>query len=282
MLTRRTFIKTSTLAGVSAIVAPYVLKGAAMKKDIGLQLYTVRDHIGKDLSGTLKAVAKIGYTWLEAAGYSDGKFYGLPPKDFRTMIEDLGMTLVSSHTGFDPEQSSRVIDAHLELGVPYVVLPWMSMPDNSGRADYAQKADLFNELGDLCKSSGLKFGYHNHDFEFVKIEETTGFDILLEMTDPELVCFECDIYWMTYANVDPMEYFMKYPGRFGLWHVKDMENSPERAFAEVGEGTIPYGQYFDEAGDVTGMKYFFVEQDTCKKDPLESVAISFNNLKKIL
>jgi sugar phosphate isomerase/epimerase len=282
MQTRRTFIKTTTLAGISTMVAPYLLKGAAMKKDIGLQLYTVRDHLSKDLPGTLKQVAKIGYTWLEAAGYNEGKFYGLPPKDFKTMVEDLGMTLVSSHVGFSPEQSRQVVDAHLELGVPYVVLPWMSMPENPGRADYAQQADMFNQLGDACKSSGLKFGYHNHDFEFVKIEETTGFDLLLEMTDPELVCFECDIYWMTYARVDPMEYFMKYPGRFELWHVKDMEDSPERGFTEVGEGTIPYGQYFETAEEITGMRYFFVEQDTCKKDPLESVAISFNNLKNIL
>jgi sugar phosphate isomerase/epimerase len=254
MITRRTFIKTTTLASVSTMLSPGFLKAAAMKKDIGLQLYTVRDHISHDLPRTLQKVAKIGYTRLEAAGYSEGKFYGLPPKDFKAMVDDLGMKLVSSHAGIELEQSSQVIDAHLELGVHYLVLPWMSVPEKPSRDDYARKAALFNQLGEACKKAGMKFGYHNHDFEFVKIEETTGFDILLEMTDPELVCFEADIYWITYANADPVHYFNKYPGRFELWHVKDMESSPERGFAEVGEGTIHYGQYFEEEKEVTGMR----------------------------
>ena len=282
MITRRNFLRTSALASASVILLPGCLNLARDRNEIGLQLYTVRDKISNDLAGTLKEVSRIGYSYLEAAGYSDGKFYGLPPREFRIMAEDLGMRLVSSHVAFNPEQASQVIDAHLELGVPYVVFPWMSMPEKPSHDDYANKADLFNKLGENCKSSGLKFGYHNHNFEFVKIGDTTGYDILMKLCDPDLVFFEADIYWMTYAQIDPMEYIKKYKGRYNLWHVKDMENSPERSFAIIGEGIIDYGEIFKKMKNISGMEYFFVEQDSCKKDSLESVAISFNNLKEVL
>lgn len=282
MITRRTFIKTTTLATASALVVPGLLKCAAPGKYIGLQLYTVREQMKKDLPGTLQQVARIGYTWLEAAGYKDGKFYGMAPAEFKQMVNELGMKLISSHVAFNKDQSQQVIDAHLELGVPYVVYPWMSMPEQPSKEDYYIKADLFNELGESCKNAGLKFGYHNHDFEFVKIGETTGYDILMDKTEPELVFMEADIYWMRYANVDPLLYFREYPGRFDIWHVKDMEDSPERGFAEVGEGTIPYAIYFNEATLDSGMKFFFVEQDRCKIDPLKSIEISYKNLRKII
>ncbi|NTV83114.1 MAG: TIM barrel protein [Bacteroidales bacterium] len=282
MITRRNFLKTSALASASVILLPGCLKFTRDKNGIGFQLYTVRDHISKDLPGTLEKLSRMGYNWLEAAGYNDGKFYNLPPADFKSMVENLGMKLISSHVAINPEQSQQAIDAHLELGVHYAVYPWMSMPEKPSRDDYMRKAELFNTLGQACNRAGLKFGYHNHDFEFVKIEDTTGYDILLEMTDPESVCFEADIYWMTYAKVDPMHYFKKHRGRFDLWHVKDMEDSPERAFTEVGEGTIPYKKYFDEVDRISGMNYFFIEQDTCKIDSLESAAISYSNLIRIL
>jgi sugar phosphate isomerase/epimerase len=264
------------------MLAPGMIKAASGKKDIGLQLYTLRDLISKDLKGTLEKVAATGYTWLEAAGYSEGKFYGLEPSELKKMINGLGMEIMSSHVSFSPENIAQVIDAHLELGASYMVYPWMSMPENPSVSDYSRQADLFNQLGEACNKSGLKFGYHNHDFEFVKIGDTTGYDILLKMTNPGTVCFETDIYWMHYANIDPMQYFKTYPGRFELWHIKDMENSPGRGFCEVGEGIIPYSDYFDKYSNDAGMKYFFIEQDTCKLDPLESIRISYYNLKKII
>jgi len=252
-----------------------------MKKHIGLQLYTLRDLINKNIQGTLASVADIGYTWLEAAGYSDGKFYGLAPSEFKTMVNDLGMKVVSSHASFIPEQSRQVIDAHLELGVSYVVYPWISMPEKPTRDDYPKAADLFNRLGEACNGEGLKFGYHNHDFEFVKIDDTTGFDLLLKLTEPKSVTFEADLYWMVFAGVDPLAYFQKYPGRFELWHVKDMEDNPEKDFAPVGTGMINFKEIFDQE-DKTGLVYFFVEQDQTRIDPLQSVKISYKNLKKIV
>jgi len=282
MITRRNFIRNTAFSAVGMAMLPYSLRGSSFRNnDIGLQLYTVRDALNKDLKGTLEEVSRIGYTWLEAAGYGDGKFYGLAPAEFKKMVVDLGMEVISSHAGFTPEQSRQVIDAHLELGAGYLVYPWISMPEQPSRDDYRQSAELFNRLGEECNRAGLKFGYHNHDFEFVKIEDTTGYDIFLNETDQELVCFEADIYWMKYAGADPGDYFSNYPGRFDLWHVKDMEDSPERSFAEIGTGVIDFKAMF-KFKDEAGMSYFFVEQDTCKRDPLESITISYNNLRKII
>jgi sugar phosphate isomerase/epimerase len=280
MISRRTFIKTTALTSVALSISPNILKAAPKKKNIGLQLYTLRDSMSTDLPGTLQAIAKTGYTWLEAAGYNDGKFYGFLPKEFKQMVDDLGMTMISSHTSFTPEQQQLTIDSHLELGVKYIVYPWMSMPENPSRDDYAQKAEMFNRMGEACKKGGLQFGYHNHNFEFVKIGDTTGYDLLQTMTDADNVCFECDLYWMVYAGVDPLEYFKKYPGRFELWHVKDMEKNEARDFAPVGTGTIDFQRIF-AMKELAGMQYFFVEQDQCKIDPFDSVEISYDNLLKI-
>jgi sugar phosphate isomerase/epimerase len=282
MITRRKFIRNTTFFAVGLAALPSALRGSPFRKnEIGLQLYTVRDALNKDLKGTLEKVSRIGYTWLEAAGFGDRKFYGLAPGEFKKMVHDLGMEVISSHVGFTPEQSRQVIDAHLELGVDYLVYPWISMPKKPTRDDYRRSAELFNRLGEECNRAGLKFGYHNHDFEFVKIEDTTGYDIFLNQTDPELVCFEADLYWMKFAGVNPEDYFSNYPGRFDLWHVKDMEDSPERSFAEIGTGVIDFKKMF-KLKAVAGMSYFFVEQDACKRDPLESIAISYNNLHKII
>jgi sugar phosphate isomerase/epimerase len=260
---------------------PGILRAETGKKDIGLQLYTLRNPMQQDLPGTLRDIAKTGYTWLEAAGYDEGKFYGFLPGDLKEMVEDLGMKMISSHASFIPDQQQLAIDAHLELGVEYLVCPWMSMPEKPTRDDYSKTAELFNLAGEACNRSGLKYGYHNHNFEFVKIDDTTGYDILLALTDPDKVCFECDLYWMVYAGIDPVDYFIKYPGRFELWHVKDMENNPGRDFVPVGTGTIDFTRIFTQKG-LAGMTYFFVEQDECKIDPFDSVKISFNNLLKIV
>lgn len=281
MITRRNFLKTTTLATASALILPDILKAAPVHKDAGLQLYTLRDLIAGDLRGTLKKVAAIGYTWIEAAGYADGKFYGLSPSVFRKMVEDCGLKAISSHAGINSENRHMAIDAHAELGVPFLVLPWISMPEKPIRDDYSQVALMLNDLGDACRQAGMKFAYHNHNFEFVRIDDTTGYDILLNETDPNNVCFESDIFWMVYAGADPFAYFAKYPGRFALWHVKDMDNTSDKGFAPVGTGVIDYSPVFAEKVKA-GMSYFFVEQDTCKDDPLKSVKTSYNNLVKIV
>jgi len=281
MITRRTFLKTTAFASFAALMSPRILRAATLNKNIGLQLYTLRDAMSQDLPGTLAKISEIGYTWLEAAGYHDGKFYGLRPREFKKIVDDLGMQLISSHATFEPEQQQPALDAHAELGVKYLVYPMLPVNKKETIDHYSRASARFNEIGEACLRSGLKFGYHNHAFEFVKIDETTGFDILLELTDPELVCFQSDLYWMVYAGADPVEYFQKYPGRFELWHVKDMEDNPERDFAPVGTGIMDYKRIFGQKQQA-GLAFFFVEQDDCKIDPLESVKISYRNLKKIV
>jgi len=280
-MTRRTFIKTTSFASFAALMSPRILRAATLNKNIGLQLYTLRDAISRDLPGTIASISAIGYTWLEAAGYNDGKFYGLQPREFKKMADDLGMQLISSHATFEPEQQQQAIEAHATLGVRYLVYPMLPVNKKETKDHFSRAAAHLNDIGEACRASGLKFGYHNHAFEFVKIDDTTGFDILLELTDSELVCFESDLYWMIYAGSDPLSYFGKYPGRFELWHVKDMEANPEKDFAPVGTGIIDYKQIFGQKQQA-GLAYFFVEQDDCKIDPLESVKISFKNLKKIV
>jgi len=280
-MTRRTFIKTTSFASFAALMSPRILRAATLNKNIGLQLYTLRDAISRDLPGTMASISAIGYTWLEAAGYNDGKFYGLQPREFKKMADDLGMQLISSHATFEPEQQQQAIEAHAALGVRYLVYPMLPVNKKETKDHFSRAAAHLNDIGEACRASGLKFGYHNHAFEFVKIDDTTGFDILLELTDSELVCFESDLYWMIYAGSDPLSYFGKYPGRFELWHVKDMEANPEKDFAPVGTGIIDYKQIFGQKQQA-GLAYFFVEQDDCKIDPLESVKISYKNLKKIV
>ncbi len=281
MISRRKFLRDTALTTIGTMAIPHFLNASPGGKNIGLQLYTVRDQIALDLKGTLRKISKIGYTWLEAAGYEDGKFYGLEPAEFRKMVGKLGMRVISSHTMFTADQQKQAIKAHAELGVEYLVFPVFPLKQHKTKDDFIQAAARLNAVGEACKKAGLKFSYHNHDFEFLRLDNTRGYDILLGSTDAGTVSFEADIYWMKYAGVDPLAYFEKYPGRFELWHVKDMKDSPDKGFAEVGEGIIPYGGIF-AAKDSAGMKYFFVEQDQCEMDPLESVEISFRNLYSLL
>jgi sugar phosphate isomerase/epimerase len=281
MITRRNFIRTASLSAVAVTVLPEILRASPIRPDVGLQLYTLRDLIGIDLKGTLKKVAGIGYTWLETAGYTDGKFYGLPPAEFRKMVEDLGMKVISSHASVTPEDVQKAIEAHIEVGASYIIYPWVSMPEQPARDDYSRLAKRLNDLGEACMNAGLKFGYHNHAFEFIKIGDTTGYDILMQESEPVNVCFESDLYWMVFAGVDPVHYFKKYPGRFKLWHVKDMENTPDKGFAPVGTGSIDFSRIFAEK-ETAGMDYFFVEQDSCKDDPVKSVKISYKNMVRMI
>ena len=281
MITRRTFIKTTTFASVAAMLSPGMLKAADPEKDIGLQLYTVRDHLATDFKGTLRKLKKMGYSWLEAAGYSDGKFYGLPPAEFKKEVDRLGLKVISSHAMFSEEAQEQAIAAHAELGAEFLIFPGFPVPEHKAKDDFLKASARLNTIGDACNKSGIKFGYHNHAFEFVEFGSTKGFDIMLTSTDPQKVCFESDIYWMIYAGVDPLKYFSDYPGRFELWHVKDMKDTPDKGFTEVGDGTIPYNEIFKSSG-ISGMKYFFIEQDDCGMDSLVSVKISYNYVKDLL
>jgi len=284
MENRRTFIKKSGTFALGSIVIPYIMPITTEEtKEIGLQIYSVRNELKEDLEGTLKQIAKIGYKWLELANYNDGKFYDKSPGEFKKLIDDLGMKIISSHTGVeikgvDMSNVEKLADAHAELGLKYVIKPWLVEERRVSADSYEKVAEELNKIGEVMKSRGLKFGYHNHDFEFENVENHIPFDILLSETDKELVTFEIDLYWIKKGGKDAIEYFKKYPGRFELYHIKDMDNTEEGYFTEVGTGIINFVELFAHK-NLAGMKYFFVEQDNFRNySPLESVKISFDYL----
>jgi len=238
----------------------------------GLALYTIRDEMERDPEAALDRAAAIGFNWVEAAGYSERRFYGLKPGDFGKLVRQSGLELLSSHSSIRPGNDDKVIDDAAEAGIKYLILP--SLPDewSSSIDGYQRSADFFNKMGEKCKKADLIFGFHNHQAEFREIKGRVPYDVLVENTDPKLVIFEMDLAWITAAGKDPIAYFKKYPGRFELWHLKDL--SPELHDATLGEGIIDFKPILAMA-KTAGMQYWFLEQDNCQTHtPMESIEIS--------
>lgn len=280
MTTRRDFFKTTAAFAAGSMLFPMI--SCSGQKIIGLQLYSLREQIKKDLNGTLDRLAKIGYNSLEAAGYSikNGTFYGKSPKEFASMVDGMGMPLNSSHTTFELDVAEKVIADAAEAGVKYIVYPYLSDKFRQNIDGYKSTAEKFNKLGEIAKKSGIRFVYHNHAFEFKQMEGQTPYDLLVKETDPSLVAFELDLYWIVRSGNDPIEYFKKFPGRFELFHVKDMTKSDDQFFAPVGTGRIDFARIFAEK-ETAGLKMIFVEQDRYKTyEPFQSVEMSFNYLKE--
>jgi sugar phosphate isomerase/epimerase len=288
-VSRSQFLKISTLAMSGVLLSSFDTSGKTQRK-VGLQLYTLRDELPKDLEGTLKKVADIGYKEVELFGYSDGKFFGKTPKEFKAMLQGLGLSAPSGHyitgktmpaaKGTLTNDWKRAVDDAAAMGQKYMICAFLFPEERKTLDDYKRHAELFSKSAEVCKQSGIQFGYHNHDFEFVELEGQVPYDILLKQTDPKQVQMELDLYWVAFAGKDPVELFKQHPGRFPMWHVKDMEKSAERTFAEVGTGSIDFQRIFD-AAKTAGLKHFFVEQDVTKRPPLEAVTISFNNINKL-
>lgn len=275
---RRKFIQTTSAGILAGMLMPeFVFAGISSKKHIGLQLYSLRDEIAQDLEGSLEKIAAIGYKNVEAASYSNGLFYGLKPAEFRKLVEKYGMKAISSHATFNDPEIAVAVNAHKEAGIPYIVWPWIGAEERKTIDNYKALAEKFNTIGMICRENDLRFGYHNHDFEFYPIEGQVPYDLLLESTDPANVFMQIDLYWIIYAGKDPIAFFEKYPGRFALWHVKDMAAGKSKKMTEVGSGVIDYKTLFEYAS-VAGMKEFFVEQDVIEGDGFESLKKSFNFL----
>ncbi|HZL11705.1 MAG TPA: sugar phosphate isomerase/epimerase [Prolixibacteraceae bacterium] len=281
MTNRRRFLKTTAAFAAVTMVFP-MTACAQEKKTIGLQLYTVRDKIQQDLKGTLEKLAQIGYNSVEAAGYNvaDGTFYGMEPKAFINLLNSLGMPMNSSHTVFELDSAEKVIADAAATGAKYIIYPYLSDQFRTDLDGWKATAEKFNKMGEIAKKNGIQFGYHNHAFEFEKMEDQIPYDLLLTETDPSLVTFEMDLYWVTRGGQNPLDYFKKYPGRFQLWHVKDMVKTEDMFFAPVGSGRMDFASIFAEK-ESAGMKYFFVEQDSFKDlDSLESAEMSYKYLNQ--
>lgn len=253
----------------------------------GLALYTVREDMGKDSQATLQAVAEVGYVNIEAAGYEKGKFYNYTPQEFKALLRSLNLTPLSSHnSSVSLDNADKMMADVKAAGFEYFVVPIPPMglfkSDSKGmsmKGGAENLADILNVLGKKANAAGLKLLYHNHDFEFMKdAKGEVVIDYLLEHCDSKFVNFQMDLYWVTKAGADPLAYFEKHPGRFKLWHVKDMDS--EGKFVPVGNGTIDFGRILEKK-ERSGMQSYFVEQDrTYKMQPLEAIKVSHEGLKK--
>jgi sugar phosphate isomerase/epimerase len=316
MNSRRKFIQQSGTFALAGLVFPGLKSLGAFRpekaKAIGLQLYTLGDLMTTDPKGTLQKLAAIGYKELESAGSQKGNFYGFAPKELSVMIKDLGMHWRSAHVGGAPfnveqimkmaknaEDSARaqrfaermknmpkslnlkenyqeLADKAAEGGLSYLVCS--SIPVNT-MDEIKTAVEVFNKSGEACKKNHVQFAYHNHTTEFDSVEGHRPFDYILANTDKNLVKMELDLAWATKAGQDPLELFKLHPGRFPLWHVKDLDKTTKNP-TQVGNGYIDFKRVFEHAGQ-SGMKYFFIEQDGAKQ-PIEDVTTSYNNLKKIV
>ncbi len=246
-------------------------------KYIGLQLWSVRDDMKTIPDSTIVKVGDIGYGFVEAAGYNDGKFYGMEPVEFADLVKNNGMDFLSSHTGQALPDSGDMsgimawwdtcIAAHKAAGVKFIVQPFMGSNAYENLDVLKRYCDYFNAVGEKCNNNGIRFGYHNHDREFGQIDGQTIYDYMLQNTDPEKVMFQMDLYWVVEGGADPVAYFGKYPGRFELWHVKDQ--------AELGEsGKMDFKHIFDNREE-SGVKYYIVEVEEYNYAPIVSVDKSF-------
>ncbi|MFA5533239.1 MAG: TIM barrel protein [Mariniphaga sp.] len=280
---KRMTVKMLLFVAITALLTQ-VFAGCNPPKEkyIGLQLWSVREDMKKDAATTIAKIGEMGYKFVEPAGYNDGKFYGLSPADFKQLCETNGIQILSSHTGHHLPDSAnwdatmawwdQCIDAHLAAGAKYIVKPSMGKTGYSSLEGLKRTCEYFNQVGEKCNAKGIRFGYHNHSNEFTTVlEGKPVYDWMLELTDPEKVMFQLDLYWIVVGGKDPLDYFDRYPGRFELWHLKDEK--------ELGEsGKMDFESIFAQR-QKSGAKYGIVEVEKYNFEPLESCRISLEFLK---
>src|ERR1041385_2714402 len=275
--TRREFLER--VGGIAAAVGLGGLPRLARAKlgPIGIQLYTVRRELAKDVEGTLAKLAAIGYREVEFAGYPEGT-----AKSLRAILDRLHLRAPSGHVGTQALRTdwARTLEQAAAVGQRYVVVAFIPQEERRTADDWKRMAAAFNRAGEAAKAAGLQFCYHNHDFEFVPLDGALPYDLLLAETDPKLVRLELDLYWITKGGRDPLAYFAKWPGRFPLVHVKDMDATPNKFFADVGKGTIDFPRIFRRAGQA-GIRHYFYEQDETPGSPFESAKASYQYLRAL-
>ena len=281
-LSRRDFlgaaaVGTAALAvprAAEALIPSSLLRSSA-PQPIGIQLYTVRDLMQKDVQGTLKQIAGIGYREVEFAG-----LFAKKPETVAKWLTEDKLTSPSSHIPLDRLKSNLqgVVDETRTLGNTIVVCPWIDQTMRKTADDWHTIAGDLNKAGEGLKRAGLQLAYHNHDFEFVKLPSgEMAYDILLTDCDPKLVKMEMDLFWITKGGQDPLAYFAKWPGRFPCVHVKDMTGKGD--MVNVGEGTIDWAKIFAKRREA-GIEHFFVEHDN-PKSPLADVKVSYTYLARM-
>lgn len=279
MKTRRDFIKQTSFLTAASLLGSNILKAApnSVKSDVGIQLYSVRNEMLADAKGTLIKLGKIGYKEIESARSDKGNYYGLAPKEIKTICNDNGMKLRSGHIHVDND-FQKSIDEAAESGQQYLISAVLPSPGQTVD-NYKKSAEQLSKAGEQCKKSGLTFGYHNHNSEFDTVDGQVLYDVLLNNVDHNYVIMEMDLGWVINAGKDPLEYFKKYPGRFPLWHLKDMDPVQKHS-TEFGKGNVDIAGMFAHAKQ-SGMKYFFIEQEEYTNNAFESMTYDYNWLQKV-
>lgn len=281
-MNRREFVASSVAA--AALLAANRLAAVPKSHPIGLQAYTVRDQAEKDLPAVLAALHKIGYQEIELYW----NLYSRPAAELKRLLADNGLSAPSGHLDYDGLDTK--LDYARELGLKYAICPMLPKSMWNSLDDFKRAADQFNVWGEKVQKMGMRFGFHNHNYEFKRFGDTTGFETLVARTDPKLVCFEIDCYWITQAGRDPVQTLTELGHRVRLIHVKDRKpgfpasqdlGPAAEHFAEVGTGSIDYKAVI-AAAEKVGVEHYFVEQDSTTIPPLESLAISYRNLRPLL
>jgi sugar phosphate isomerase/epimerase len=298
--TRRNFLKTGTLAiGASLLFPKKIFAGKKTKRILGIQLYTVREDMKTDPSGTLQQLSKMGYKHVEHANYVGRKFYGYSAKEFKKLLDDLGLKMLSGHTvmskkhwdpvtkDFTNEWKFTIEDAAV-AGQQFVISPSLDQDLRKNYDDLLRFMDLFNKSGELCKKSGLKFGYHNHAFEFkYSVNNMKMYDVILKNTDPTLVLQQLDIGNMYGAGGRAEQIIKDHPGRFESMHVKDEIITTKKEIADgyestiLGEGVLNVKHIIDVAKRMGGTIHFIIEQESYQdKTPMECAKKDLHIMKK--
>ncbi len=297
---RRTFLKTGTLAlAGTTLLSSQLFAAAAGNQLTGIQLYSVRDDMKKDPAGTLKQLAAMGYVYVEHANYVDQKFYGYDAASFKKVLDDLGLKMPSGHTVMTPEHWDeskndftdvwkKTVEDAATVGQHYVISPWLDESKRTNMNDFKRYMEVFNKSGELCKKSGMKFGYHNHDFEFsTKLDGVKLYDLILQNTDPSLVAQQLDIGNMYHAGGIAQDIVKQYPGRFELMHVKDEIKSKDKGEMDggyestvLGKGILPVKQIVDLGKKAGGTTQFIIEQESYQNStPLASAKADLQIMK---
>ncbi|MDB5205057.1 MAG: sugar phosphate isomerase/epimerase [Flavisolibacter sp.] len=286
---RRRFVKNIGLAGSGILLSAYLPScktsnaAKAINQNFGLQLYTLRDVLPKDPKAILTQVASFGYKQIESYEGEKGMFWGMTNTEFKKLMDDLGMKVVTSHCDINKDFDRKAAEA-AAIGMSYLIAPYLG-PQKS-LDDYKRFADTFNQRGEVCKKNGIRFAYHNHDYSFKPLEGQLPQDVMMQGTNKDTVDFEMDIYWVVTAGQDPEAWFKKYPDRFRLGHVKDRKKGASAtdmdASVVLGTGSIDFAPIL-KAGSEHGMQYFIVEQEAYNgTTPLAAAkedAVYMKNLK---
>ncbi len=277
MQTRRGFLFNTGLLATGTILLPSFTSPCKKVINTGVQLYTFRKEILADARGTLKKIAALGIKQIESAKSDKGHYYGLTPKEIKQACNDLGMTLRSGHVHIDDKWQQTINEA-AEAGQEFLICS--TMPTEGQTIDnYKRVAEAFNKAGEECKKLQLKFGYHNHAYEFETDNGQVLYDVLLNNTDANLVNMEMDLGWVIVSGKNPLDYFNTYPGRFPLWHLKDMDLQKKQS-TEFGKGGLAIVQMLKHSKQA-GMKYFFIEQEEYASSAFESMRYNMDYLAKL-